>query len=292
MLRIERVLAPNPDVYTLEGTNTWIVGVDPAAVIDPGPDIPSHQDEVTRVAGSVGAVLVTHDHPDHAPSAVRFAQRLGAPAYAFRLEGTEHLRDGQVLRIGGLELVAIHTPGHTSDHVAFHLPAEDALFTGDAVLGRGSSFIDPPDGDLAQYMRALRRMQDLSPRTLYPGHGPVVLRARDKLRQYLDHRVNREEQIMAVLADAPHPIEEIVASVYDDQPPEVLPLAARTVLAHLLKLQGEGRVDRRAGGEDAAWSAIAPRACARCGRPVKGRARYCGTCSLILLQEGAARDPG
>src|SRR4029077_16266404 len=159
MQPVVRVLAPNPSVYTLEGTNTWVVGEDPAVVIDPGPLDPEHLDEVARVAGRVGAVLVTHDHPDHAPGALTFARRVGAPLRAFRLDGAEHVRDGERIEMGATAFVAVHTPGHASDHVVFHLPADGALFTGDAVVGRGTSFIDPPDGDLAQYLRSLKRMQ-------------------------------------------------------------------------------------------------------------------------------------
>jgi glyoxylase-like metal-dependent hydrolase (beta-lactamase superfamily II) len=286
MLRIARVLAPNPSVYTLEGTNTWVVGEAPALVIDPGPDIPAHLDEVARVAGRVGAVLVTHDHPDHAPGALGFARRAGAPLYAFRLEGAEHLRDGQGLQVGTLAVEAIHTPGHTSDHMAVFVPAERAMFTGDAVLGRGTSFIDPPDGDLTQYLRSLKRMQELEPRILYPGHGPVVLEGGRKLQEYLDHRAERETQILGLIAEEPRTIMAMVTTIYAAHAPEVQALATRSVLAHLLKLQGEGRVERQGKGLDATWVAVTPRTCGRCGRPVKGRARYCTTCSLILLQEG------
>ena len=272
----------------MEGTNTWVIGADPAVVIDPGPQIGSHLDEVARIAGLVGAVLVTHDHPDHAPAAPEFAQRLGAPLYAFRLKGAEHLRDGQILGAGAVELTAIHTPGHTSDHVVFHLASEAAMFTGDAVLGRGTSFIDPPDGDLVRYLRSLKRMQELAPTTLYPGHGPVVLRGSEKLQEYLDHRDARETEVLATLADGPRPVTEMVATIYVDHPREVHELAARSVLAHLLKLQAEGRVDQRGSGMQAEWFAVTPRSCARCARPVRGRARYCDSCRLILLQEGSA----
>lgn len=288
MLRIVRVLAPNPDVYTLEGTNTWVVGQGPAVVIDPGPLIPAHLEEVARVAGPVGAVLVTHDHPDHAPGALTFARRVGAPLRAYRLANAEHLRDGELVEVGDLTLRAFHTPGHTSDHLAFHLPAERSLFTGDAVLGRGTSFIDPPDGDLTQYLRSLTRLQELGAQILYPGHGPVVLRGPEKFQEYLEHRVEREEQVLAAMAAGPATIMAMVGDIYADYPPEVHALAARSVLAHLLKLQAEGRADKRGRGLDAAWSAVAPRACERCGKPVRGRARYCNSCSLIILQEGAA----
>ncbi|MEO8477817.1 MAG: MBL fold metallo-hydrolase [Actinomycetota bacterium] len=291
MLRILRVLAPNPDVYTLEGTNTWIVGTEPSLVIDPGPDIAAHLDTVGRLAGGVGAVLVTHDHPDHAPGAIAFAESVGAPLYAFRLPGAEHLRDGQIVRVGAFAISAVHTPGHSADHVAFHLPAEGALFTGDAVLGRGTSFIDPPEGDLAKYLRSLQRMQELAPRTLYPGHGPIVMRAGEKLQEYVDHRADREAQVLAALASGAQTVSALVETIYSNYPPEVRPLAARSVLAHLLKLASEGRVARAGLGEDATWGIVVPRECARCGRAVRGRARYCSTCSLVLLQEGSGDPP-
>ena len=291
MLTIVRVLAPNPGPYTLEGTNTYVVGDGPTVVIDPGPDLPAHLDEVAVAArGRVGAVLVTHDHPDHAPGAAAFAARFDAPLYAFRLDGAEHLRDGQRVAVGDVELTAVHTPGHTSDHLAFHVPAEGALFTGDAVLGRGTSFIDPPDGDLVHYLRSLTRMHELAPRTIYPGHGPVVLDAGAKLQEYLEHRAAREQQIVDALSNGPRTIADMVADIYADYPAEVHDLAARSVLAHLLKLSAEGRVSHEGRGDAARWETVAPHSCDRCGKPVKGRGRYCGSCSLILLQEGSAEN--
>jgi glyoxylase-like metal-dependent hydrolase (beta-lactamase superfamily II) len=286
VLRIVRVLAPNPGTFTLEGTNTWVVGEAPAVVIDPGPSIRAHLAEVARVAGTIAMVLVTHDHPDHAPGALTLARRVGAPLRAWRLAGAERLRDGESIRVGDLEMIAIHTPGHTADHLAFHLPVERGLFTGDAVLGRGTSFIDPPDGDVTQYLRSLGRIQELRPRTLYPGHGPTVLRAAAKLQEYVDHRAEREEQILAALEDSPRTVGDIVGEVYATYPLEVHPLAERSVLAHLMKLQTEGRVERHGAGADAPWEIRAPRTCARCGRPVRGRARYCSSCSLVILQDG------
>jgi glyoxylase-like metal-dependent hydrolase (beta-lactamase superfamily II) len=288
VLSIVRVLAPNPSVYTLEGTNTWVVGRDPSVVIDPGPDIASHLDDVERAAGRVSAVLVTHDHEDHAPGAPAFAARVRAPLYAFRLEGAEHLRDGQRFPAADpAEIVAVATPGHSSDHVAFFVPSEAALFTGDAVVGRGTSFIDPPDGDLAQYLRSLHRMQELHPRTIYPGHGPIVLNARAKLTEYVEHREEREEQVIAAISDGPVTVAQMVASIYANYPPEVHKLAARSVLSHLLKLESEGRAGHKGSGDDATWRVATPRTCDRCGRPVKGRARLCGPCSLAVLQDTA-----
>lgn len=284
MLSIRRVLAPNPSVYTLDGTNTWIVGEGPSIVIDPGPDMPEHLAEVAREAGEVAAVLVTHDHPDHAPGAAAFARLVEAPLHAYRLAGAERLRGGQRIRAGSLDLVAIHTPGHTPDHVTFHEPASGALFTGDAVVGRGTSLIDPPEGNLTHYLRSLARLWELRPRTIYPGHGPIVVDAQAKLREYLAHREEREEQVVAALADGPRTIDEIVRVIYAAYPPEVWPLASRSVLAHLLKLADEGRADRTGKGEDAPWVATTPRTCERCGRAVIGKARYCSSCSLAMLQ--------
>ena len=286
MTRIVRILAPNPGVRELDGTNTWIVGRWPAAVIDPGVDDPAHLAEVLEAAGRVGAILLSHDHPDHAPGAATLASRTGAPVLAAgRVEGRERLRDGEAIRMPGVHLVTVAAPGHTPDHVAFSLPEDRALFTGDTVLGRGTSVIDPPEGDLTQYLRSLHRLRELEPRTIYPGHGPVVLDALGKLDEYLAHRQMREEQVLAGLAEGPRTPEELVPEIYGDYPFELHPLAARSVLAHLLKLEAEGRVARSRTDGNVRFSRSEPRACARCGRPVKGRARLCGPCSLAVLQE-------
>ena len=286
MLRIVRVLAPNPGLRELEGTNTWILGDDTSIVVDPGPEDEDHLREVLRAAGSVAAVLLTHDHPDHAEGAAAFAAMSRAPLFATRpLPGGERLREGQATTANGVAVVAVATPGHSPDHAAFFVESERALFTGDAVLGRGTSVIDPPEGDLAQYLRSLKRMRDLAPRTIYPGHGPVVLDGVSKLDEYMEHRAMREEQVLDALADGARTPEDMVPDIYADYPPELHPLAERSILAHLLKLEAEGRVERSVK-DGAAWFARSePRTCARCGRPVVGRARLCGPCSLAVLQE-------
>jgi glyoxylase-like metal-dependent hydrolase (beta-lactamase superfamily II) len=285
-MRVIRVLAPNPGIRELEGTNTWIVGDQPALVIDPGPDDPGHLAEVARTAGSVGAIALTHDHPDHAPGALPLAATTGARVFAAKpAEGIERIRDGEQVSTGSVSLAVVATPGHTSDHVAFFDARTGSLFTGDAVLGRGTSVIDPPEGDLAAYLRSLRRMRELGPRTIYPGHGPVVLRAVAKLDEYLDHRTMREEQILTALSDASRTPEELVTEIYADYPPELHELAARSVLAHLLKLEVEGRAEKRTKDGAVRWSAIEPRSCERCGRPVRGRVRLCGSCTVAVLQE-------
>jgi glyoxylase-like metal-dependent hydrolase (beta-lactamase superfamily II) len=286
MLKVVRVLAANPGIRELEGTNTWVVGEAPAIVIDPGPDDETHVREIVHAAGSVGVIALTHDHPDHAPAADRLAAMTGAPIRAVRPPaGGERLRDGEAIGSDGARLTAVATPGHTPDHVAFWSAGAGALFTGDAVLGRGTSVIDPPEGDLISYLRSLRRMRDLAPRTIYPGHGPVVLNGTGKLDEYLHHRDDRERQVLDALTDGPRTIEELVETIYAGYPPEVHGLAARSVLAHLLKLDAEGRVDKRTKDGATRYERIEPRACARCGRPVRGKGRLCGSCSLAVLQE-------
>lgn len=285
-MRVIRVLAPNAGVRELEGTNTWIVGEAAAIVIDPGPNHEGHLHEVARTAGAVGAIAITHDHPDHAPGALPLAEATGAPVYAARpVEGMERIRDGDLVSAGSTTLSVVAAPGHTPDHLTFHEARSGSLFTGDAVLGRGTSVIDPPEGDLAAYLRTLRRLRELSPRTIYPGHGPVVLRAVAKLDEYLEHRAMREEQVLAALGDVWRSPEELVAEIYADHPPEVHELAARSVLAHLLKLEVEGRADKRPKAGVVRWSKIEPRSCERCGRPVRGRVRLCGSCTVAVLQE-------
>ena len=198
MLPIVRVLAPNPSVYTLEGTNTWVVGEAPSVVvIDPGPDDPGHLDEVALAAGAaVSAVLVTHDHPDHAPGAASFAARVDAPLYAFRLAGAEHLRDGQQLQAGAVTLTAVHTPGHTSDHMAFHVSSD-----GRPVHGRRGARprheLHRPARRRPRAVPAVARPHAGTRRRARstPGHGPVVLGAAAKLQEYLDHRAEREQQV-------------------------------------------------------------------------------------------------
>jgi glyoxylase-like metal-dependent hydrolase (beta-lactamase superfamily II) len=286
VIRVVRVLAPNPGIRELEGTNTYVVGEVPAFVIDPGPDDEGHLQEVAATAGTVAAILLTHDHPDHAPGAARLAESTGAPIRAMRPpDGGARLRDGERVVSDGTELQVVATPGHSADHVAFWSADGAALFTGDTVLGRGTSVIDPPEGDLAAYLRSLRRMRDLGPRTIYPGHGPVVLRALAKLEEYLEHRELRERQVLDALEGGARTIEELVAGIYADYPAEVLELAGRSVLAHLIKLDAEGRVDKRSKGGVERYERIEPRTCARCGRPVRGKARLCGSCSLATLQE-------
>jgi len=288
---ILRVLAPNPGPFTLEGTNTWIVGRDPSVVIDPGPDDPDHIDAVLRDAAPIGAVLLTHHHPDHAPGAARLLTASGAPVFAYRSSVRQRpLAHGQVVEVGSVRVLARHTPGHTPDHMAFLLPSEGALFTGDAVLGRGTSIVDPPEGDMTAYLRSLREMRQLAPRRIYPGHGPVVFDAIAKLDEYLAHRAHREEQILAALAEGKRAPAEMVPGIYGDEVPDSLhSVAARSVLAHLIKLEREGRVARVGRYADERFMAVEQHPCIRCGRPAAPRSRLCRRCALAELQERPER---
>src|SRR5262249_21888615 len=255
MLRVLRVLAPNPSVYTLDGTNTWVVGAAPSIVIDPGPPDPGHVEQIRRDAGEVSAVLVTHDHEDHGEGAVAFGELVDAPVYGWRLDGATRLTDGARFTAGGdVELVAVHGAGHSPDHVAFFEPSERALFTGDTVVGRGTSFIDPPEGDLARYLTTLRRMLELHPRTIYPGPGPVRTDAERVLHDYIAHREEREQEVLAGLDAGDRTVKALVGRIYANYPPDVHDLAGRTVTAHLLKLEHDGAVHKSGRGASQTWA--------------------------------------
>ena len=289
MTSVRRVLARNPGPFTLEGTNTWLVGDGPAVVIDPGPDDPGHVRAVVERAGTVAAILLTHRHPDHAPAARPLSEMTGAPVHSFQPEpGELALRDEQTLEVDGVRLTALHTPGHTSDHLCFLLANHGrAVFTGDAVLGRGTSVISPPDGDMAAYVRSLQRLRDLEPTTIYPGHGPTVLTPVGRLDYYLRHRQDREDQILRALADGKRSPAEMVPGIYGGEvPQDMFPAAARSVLAHLLKLEREGRISRTGRAKDERFVLAGGRTCARCDRPALPGSKFCRTHGLAALQEG------
>jgi glyoxylase-like metal-dependent hydrolase (beta-lactamase superfamily II) len=250
-LPVQGVVAPNPGPFTLEGTNTWIVGAGPTLVIDPGPDDRGHLDAIRERAGQVGAILLTHHHPDHAPGAVVLGRETGAQIMAASPRpGERPLQDGMTVEADGVALQVVAAPGHTPDHVVFFERDAAALFTGDAVLGRGTSVIDPPDGDLAAYIRSLHRMAELRPEVIFPGHGPIVRPALPKLVEYLEHRDERERQVLRALRDGPREPEDVVPAIYAEYPEALRVAAARSVLAHLIKLEREGVVARVSPSSD------------------------------------------
>jgi glyoxylase-like metal-dependent hydrolase (beta-lactamase superfamily II) len=242
------VLAPNPGPMTLDGTNTWVLqepGSDVVAVLDPGPLDPHHHERVRRQVEStgarVGAVLLTHDHPDHAQGAAAFAAGVGATVRAPR---SGDLVDGQVVDLGGLELRIVGTPGHTSDSVSILIPADQCLLTGDTVLGRGTTVVAWPDGALAPYLSSLERIAGLiaagAVRTILPGHGPTVSDPGAWLEFYLTHRGERLDQVAAAVAMGARTPREVVQIVYADVPGQLWDAAELSVRAQLDYLTARG----------------------------------------------------
>jgi glyoxylase-like metal-dependent hydrolase (beta-lactamase superfamily II) len=248
------VLAPNANMMTLDGTNTWVLREPDArrsVVIDPGPSIASHLDAVAEAAGEVAVVLLTHHHADHAEAAREFAERVGCGVRAldpsYRL-GSEGLTDGDVVEVDGLEVRVIGTPGHTADSLSFLVPAEGAVLTGDTVLGRGTTVVAHPDGRLGAYLSSLDRLHALASEhelsSIWPGHGPVIPHALETLDYYRAHRQERLEQVEAAVASlkaAPHPEgiaadelpRRVVEIVYVDVDPVLWGAAELSVRAQL-----------------------------------------------------------
>ncbi len=245
MTAVYRITAPNPGPYTGPGTNTWIVEAGPVvAVIDPGPDDATHLAAINkRLAGAtVGVVLVTHSHPDHLP----LAERLAAAHHASVMRHPE-LEDQDVVRVGTLNVTALFTPGHSPDHLCFWLAGDRALFTGDLILGRGSSMVTYPEGDVAAYLRSLERVAALSPRILFPGHWDPVEDAAGKIEEYRLHRLEREAQVLAEVRRGSGTPSELTRRVYGDLDDRLMFAAEMTMRAHLRKLVDDGLV--RSNGE-------------------------------------------
>jgi glyoxylase-like metal-dependent hydrolase (beta-lactamase superfamily II) len=271
--RIRRLLARNPSPFTFKGTGVTIVGQGDIAVIDPGPDDPHHL-SVLREAlrnETVTHILVTHTHRDHSPASRALKQWTGAKIYGFGPHGSGKAEEGVVVEEGGdmdfqpdvevrdgdaidgrdFSFECVHTPGHTSNHICYALKGERALFSGDHVMGWSTTVIAPPDGDMAQYLDSLKKLLARDDSVYWPTHGGPIRDPKRFVREYLDHRSEREAQILAGLRDGASTIPELVDRIYVGLDPRLRGGAGMSVLAHLLKLTGEGRVtgldDARAG---------------------------------------------
>lgn len=249
---VQRLRAPNPGPMTLTGTNSYIVGQEKEfIVIDPGPAIDSHvqalADAVSEAGGVIKLILVTHGHPDHYPGALDLGRLTGAPVAAYRGATFPHsldLEDGQTVTAGGATLTAIFTPGHAADHLCFFLEEEKALFTGDNILGVGTTVVAPPKGNMADYLASLRLLDTgwSHAEVIYGGHGPEIKNPAAKIKEYLDHRQARQQQLMTALADGESTTAQLVERIYQDVDRRLWPAAARQVLAYLLMLEQEGTV--------------------------------------------------
>ena len=253
MALVHRIVAPNPGPYTGPGTNTWIVEAGPVVVvIDPGPDDEGHLEAIEkRLAGAtIGVVLVTHSHPDHLP----LAERLAAPHHA-AVRRYPELGDNDVVRVGTLNVTALHTPGHSADHLAFWLAGDRAMFTGDLILGRGSSMVTYPEGDVAAYLRSLDRLVSLHPRVLFPGHWDPVEDAMGKIAEYRVHRLEREAQVLAEVRRGGGTAAELTRRVYGQLDDQLMAAAEMTMRAHLHKLVDDGLVRTSGTGDQEIFDA-------------------------------------
>jgi glyoxylase-like metal-dependent hydrolase (beta-lactamase superfamily II) len=261
---VRRVIAQNPSAFTFHGTGTYIVGRGQVAVIDPGPDDPAHIASILSVLEdreTVSHILITHTHRDHSPGAYGFGphpQPEGGPAVE---EGGDHafrpdhlLKDGAVIQGAGWTVTALHTPGHISNHLCFGLAEEKALFTGDHVMGWSTTVISPPDGSMTDYYASLKALLFRDDVRYYPTHGAPIdafstgHAPQHFVRELIKHREARETQIMTCLKSGPQTIPQMVAAMYVDIPKYLHPAAARSVLAHLIHMTGDGRVMVEGGG--------------------------------------------
>jgi glyoxylase-like metal-dependent hydrolase (beta-lactamase superfamily II) len=234
------IRAANPGPFTLSGTNSWIVGRDPAWLVDPGPALDEHlaalSEEIDR-RGGLGGIVLTHDHADHSEAVPAMRARFArAPLAAARGDVDMLLADASA--VGPFEAVA--TPGHAPDHLAYVVG--DVALTGDAVLGEGSVFIAPDPGALASYLDGLAKLRRRELSVIGPGHGPPVADPAAKLDEYISHRLERERRVVAALDAGKRSVDELLDEVWDDAPPQLRMAATVTLAAHLDKLDDEGRL--------------------------------------------------
>lgn len=266
---VGRVLGLNPGMMTGPGTNTYLVGRRDPILIDTGAGVPDYVPLLERYLGERGftqpsRVLLTHRHRDHLGGVDQLRERFrGLRVSKMRHrdaglpEPIEDLRDGEVVHGEGVTLVPVYTPGHASDHLCYYLVEERALFTGDVVLGGSTTVIPADDGDLLDYLASLRKLLDLDVRRIYPAHGPVIEDGPGRIREYIDHRMLRERQILEGLADRVETIPDLVKRIYVDVAAALHPVAALSVESHLKKLAREHRVrEEKRADTPSRWTPI------------------------------------
>jgi glyoxylase-like metal-dependent hydrolase (beta-lactamase superfamily II) len=267
---IARLLAHNPSPFTYFGTQTYLVGEDELVVIDPGPDLPEHVEAILQAIGgrNLAAVACTHTHRDHSPASRALKAATGAPiigcaplalesigpradaSFDKQYAPDQILKDGEAIEFdGGKRLIAVATPGHTSNHLCFAFG--DALFTGDHVMGWSTTVVVPPDGDMAAYMQSLDKLRQRKDRVYYPAHGPAVTKPAQLVRGMMGHRLQRERQILKLVGERPRDIPDIVANAYPGLDQRLAPAAGGSVLAHLVDLERRGLVEP---GEGETWT--------------------------------------
>jgi len=256
---VRRITAPNPGMMTGPGTNSYLLGNDELALIDPGPELDAHRDALLQAVGNkLRWILCTHTHRDHSPLARALKAATGAQVLGFGAtpddgRQDEHfvpdrvLRDGDVVTCGEHRLRTVHTPGHASNHLCYLLEDQGLLFTGDHVMQGSTVVISPPDGDMQAYLDSLARLLKLPITAFAPGHGHVIASPQDEVRRLIAHRLKREEKIFAALTQTgPATLEQLVQRAYDDVPERIHNVAMRSLHAALIRLERQGRVSSEA----------------------------------------------
>ena len=257
---VRRIIAPNPGMMTGPGTNTYLVGIDEIAVIDPGPDDPVHLDAIAGCGGDrIRWILCTHTHLDHSPGAAGLKERTGAEVLAYDsrdgLEVDTKLKDGSRIEATEFRLRAVHTPGHASNHLCYVLEEEHVLFSGDHIMEGSTVVISPPDGNMAVYLDSLAKVRAIRLKAIAPGHGRLIEDPKAAIDEYVEHRLAREQQILDLVTESgTTKIDDLVEVIYADINPDLHPVARKTVHAHLIKLGKEGKVKGR--GIDGKWTAL------------------------------------